>query len=132
MPTKLYTWVRNLFDRSPIHLAIVRRYRDANYNYVGELYMYLESKRPIYNMIGVSLDSFTLDESYAMQLWNPRTMLDLDHDFLAPLPPNTMRVGAADPKDNDSVRAMIRKLNRRNIKLVIQNRFIEHVMDKKI
>lgn len=80
-------------------------------------------------MIGASLDSFPL-ELGSLSLGDEPGALDLLHDFLAPMSDNTLRVGAAEPKDNESVRQMIGKLPRRNIRLVIQNRFVEHILDK--
>jgi hypothetical protein len=110
----------------------VRRYQDANGSYVGELYLYETVTRRHdmvtgYQMIGASLDTLPLD------MVNETTVFALDtgNDFLAPMPPMTVRVGATEPKDNDSVRRMVRKLPRRNMTLIVQNRFIEHVMDAK-
>ena len=131
MISKLFNFIRGLFDRSPVHLAIVRRYRDANGNYVGELYKYdTFAGVGSYRMIGCSLDSFSLDLS-SLSLGDEPSALDLEHDFLAPLPADTLRVGAAEPRDNESVRRMIGRLPRRNIRLVIQNKFIEHIMERK-
>lgn len=129
--TKLYTWLRGFFDRSPVHLAIVRRYRDANGHFVGELYLYgTFAGVGTYRMVGCSLDSFPLKLG-SLSLGDEPGTLDLLHDFLAPMGANTLRVGAAEPKDNENVRQMIGEIPRRNIRLVIQNRFIEHVMDKR-
>jgi len=129
--TKLYTWFCGLFDRSPVHLAIVRRYRDANGRHVGELYMYgTFAGVGSYRMVGCSLDSFPLDLG-SLSLGDEPGALDLLHDFMAPMGANTFRVGACEPKDNESVRRMVGGIPRRNIRLVIQNRFIEHVLDRK-
>jgi hypothetical protein len=115
----------------PVHLAIVRRYVDANGHYVGELYMYgMFAGMGTYRLIGCSLDSLPLDMA-ALSLGDAPNTLDLEHDFLAIMPPNTLRVGAAEPKDNEGVRQMIARIPRRNIRLVIQNRFIEHIMERK-
>ena len=129
MLAKLYNLIRGLFDRTPVHLAIVRRYRDANDHYVGELYMYgTFAGVGSYRMVGCSLDSFPL-ELGSLSLGDEPGALDLLHDFLAPMSPNTFRVGAPDPKDNESVRRMVGRLPRRNIRLVVQNKFIEHVLE---
>ena len=81
-----------------------------------------------YRMVGMSLDSLPL-ELGSLSLGDEPGTLDLLHDFLAPMGANTLRVGAAEPQDNDSVRQMIGKLPRRNIRLVIQNRFIERILE---
>jgi hypothetical protein len=127
----LLSWLRGLFSRKPVHLAIVRRYADANHSFIGELYMYgAFAGVGSYRMIGVSLDSLPL-ELGSLSLGDEPDTLDLAHDFLAPMPPNTLRVGAAEPADNDAVRKQIAALPRRNIRLVIQNRFIEHVLESR-
>jgi hypothetical protein len=132
MLTRFYTWLRRLFSRPPVHLAIVRRYVDANGSYVGELYMYdTFAGVGCYRLVGCSLDSLPLTMGMVSLADEPGT-LDVLHDFLAPLPPDTLRVGAAVPEDNDAVRRMIGDIPRRNIKIVIQNRFIERVMERKV
>jgi vacuolar-type H+-ATPase subunit F/Vma7 len=128
----LFTWLNNLIHPEPVNLAIVRRYQDANGAFVGELYLYSAVQRKFdtvtgYRMIGVSLDTLPLD------IGKERTTvfaLDTGNDFLVPMPPMVLRVGATEPKDNDNIRKMVRKLPRRNMTLIIQNRFIEHVLDK--
>jgi hypothetical protein len=131
MLRRAWDFIRSLFDSSPVHLAIVRRYRDANSHNVGELYMYgVFAGVGSYRMIGASLDSFPL-ELGSLSLGDEPGALDLLHDFLEPMAENTLRVGAVEPKDNESVRRMIGKLPRRNIRLVIQNKFIEHIMERK-
>jgi len=126
-------WLRGLLSRRPVRLAIVRRYADANGNYVGELYIEgTFAGVSAYKMIGVSLDNMPL-ETPTISLDATRFELDTQHDFLAsmPLNRNVVRVGAIDPKDNDSVRRMVASLPRRHMSLIIQNRFIEHVLEKK-
>lgn len=123
-------WLKGMFNKQPVHLALVRRYADANGHYVSELYKYdTFAGVGSYRMIGVALDSFPL-ELGSLSLCDEPGALDLLHDFLAPMSENTFRVGAVEPADNESVRAMIKRLPRRNIRLVIQNRFIEYVLDK--
>jgi hypothetical protein len=130
MVKKILSFIRSLFIHEPVRLAIVRRYADANGSYVGEMYMEGSlSGVAAYRMIGMSLDTLPLKagDMADMTTWR----LDTSNDFLAlPMPPSTIRVGALDPKDNDRVRQMVDKLPRRNMTLVIQNRFIEHVLDK--
>lgn len=135
MLTKLGHWLtqvlHGLFNHELVHLAVVRRYADANGHYIGELYMYgTFAGVGAYKMIGASLDSFPL-ELGSLSLADEPGALDLLHDFLAPMGANTLRVGATEPKDNMSVRCMIGRIPRRNIRLVIQNRFIQYVLEKK-
>ena len=56
--------------------------------------------------------------------------LDTKHDFLARMPRDTIRVGATDPRDNDIVRERVRRLPYWNMTVIVQNRFIEHVLAK--
>lgn len=131
MLKRAWYWLCGLFDSRPVHLAIARRYQDAQGHNVGELYKYdTFSGHGAYRLVGCSLDSFPLDLS-SLSLGDEPTALDLQNDFLAPMMPNTLRVGAAEPKDNDAVREMIRRIPRKNIRLVIQNKFVEHVMEPK-
>jgi|ERR1019366_4445098 hypothetical protein len=129
MLTNLYNWLRGLFDHRLVMLTIVRRYRDAQGHNVGELYRYdTFAGVGAYRLIGCSLDSFPLE----LGSLSINDTIDLTHDFLAPMDANTLRVGAAVPADNDAVRRMIAYIPRKNIRLSISNRFVEHIMaDKK-
>jgi len=82
-----------------------------------------------YEMIGMSLDTLPLKWQDSCE-WMP-FILDTRQDFLALMPLHTIRIGALDPKDNDRVRRMISKLPRKNMMLVVQNRFIEYVLEPK-
>jgi hypothetical protein len=125
MLRQLWAALRRLIDFSPVRLAIVRRYQDANGHNVGELYLELPDKHG-YRMVGVSLDSLPLDYTGG-KLWK----LDTSRDFLAlPMPRNTVRVGAADPENNDFIRDYVAGLPRWNMSLMVQNRFIEHVLER--
>jgi len=84
-----------------------------------------------YHMIGMSLDSFPLDLK-AVAMYESSNVLDLKHDFLAPMGKNTLRVGAVEPKDNEQMSRMMGKMPRRNIRVAIQNRFVEHVLKTRI
>lgn len=126
----LFQWLWLLVNPPPVKLAIVRKYQDANGSYVGELYLYdiVQRKHDTvtgYQMIGVSLDTLPLD--LGME-YTTVFALDTGNDFLVPMPPMTVRVGATEPKDNASVQKMVRKLPRRNMTLIVQNRFIERVL----
>lgn len=121
MIKRLYAFICSFFSSHPVRIAIVRRYADANGNYVGELYM--DNGQGSYGMIGASLDSFELNAD-GLTL-HASEILDTRNDFLAYMPMHTVRVGALDPADNDSVRQMIAGLPKGNMTLVIQNGFIE-------
>ncbi len=129
MLTQFYNYICGLFDHTPVHLVIVRRYADANGHYVGELYMQgVFAGVSSYRLVGCSLDSFPL-ELGALSLADEPTALDLLHDFLAPMLSNTLRVGATAPEENEKVLQTIARIPRRNIRLVIQNRFIEFILE---
>lgn len=134
MLDRIATWFKSLFSHKPVSLVIVRRYADANGNYVGELYMHgTFSGVASYRMIGVSLDSLPLNVADLMgnDCFAVGSMIDTANDFLASMPGKTIRVGAIDPKDNNSVRRTVARLPKRNMTMTIQNRFIEHVLEKK-
>lgn len=115
------------FSRKPVLLAIARKYTDANGSYVGELYMHgTFAGVDAYRMIGVSLDNLPLDCDVALPQLN--CVLDTQNDFLAALPEKHIRVGALDPAANDSVRTLIARLPQKRMSVLIQNRFIEHVL----
>lgn len=127
-------WLSDLFDSPPIRLAIVRKYADANGHYIGELYI-LDKPNPVtaissYRMIGASLDSLPLVYGDSPS-FSVRGMIDTENDFLAPIASYVIRVGALDPKENDNVRRMVAKLPQKNMTMIVQNRFIEHVLDMK-
>lgn len=134
----LIGWIKGFFRRDPVKLVIVRRYQDANGSYVGELYMYEIVHRKYdtikgYRMIGVSLDTLPLDiMDRNKHTDHERESFHLDtlNDFLAPIPGDTVRVGALDPIENDSVRQMMASLPRCRMFLFVQNRFIERVLSK--
>lgn len=133
MFTRLIRKIREWLYADPVCLAIVRRYADANGAFVGELYLYETVTRRYdtiagYRMIGASLDTLPLELDHRE---TDVFALDTENDFLAPMPAMTMRVGALEPKDNENVQRMIRRLPRRNMRLMIQNGFIEHVLQPK-
>ena len=127
--SRLLDFFRGLFSPEPVRLAIVRRYRDANGSNVGELYIEQEHNGiRTYNMIGMSLDTLPFELLRPTGLtWGT---LDTDNDFLAPMSSYCVRVGALSPQDNDNVRKMVAKLPRRRMTLTVQNRFIEHVLER--
>ncbi len=122
-------WLGWLCDFSPVKLAVVRRYRDANGHNVGELYLFepaMPGRRAAFNMIGASLDNLPFDYAGG-RMWR----LDTKHDFLAPMPPDTIRVGAVEPQDNDAVCRRVNRLPRWNMTVILQNRFVEYVLEGK-
>lgn len=128
MLTRLIDYIIKLFSNKTYSLAIVRRYTDANGAYVGELYLLGTFCGVLgYNQIGMSLDTLPFDCSLGVAQFK----LDTKGDFLQPMPENTVRVGAQDPRDTPAVREHVGRLSRRaKIQLIIQNRFVEHVLSK--
>lgn len=123
---RLFKRILNRFHSEPAELAIVRRYLDANGNYVGELYL----KHPVTRvsvMIGASLDSHEFFIRYLEGV-----TFDYKHDFLEPLPPETIRIGAIDPRDLEQVRNIVADLEGRYIVVEVRNGFIEAVMEAKL
>jgi hypothetical protein len=124
----LFNIIRNIFDFTPVRLAIARRYPDANGNYVGELYLLDKSiyGHDVYMMIGASLDNLPL-EYKGGKVWR----IDTDNDFLAYLQPNTIRVGALNPLDNEYVQHRVARMPYWKREIVVQNRFIETILEGK-
>lgn len=133
-----FRWLRERFSSTPIRLAIVRKYQDANGAYIGELYVHETVKRQHdtlegYVMIGASLDTLPLAAGEVACPSGPLPMhcygwtLDLENDFLAPMPEFCVRVGAMTPEENDNVKQRIARLPRRRMLLTVQNRFVEPV-----
>lgn len=116
-----FYWLRH---PATVHLAVVRRYLDAQKNFIGELYMG-EGREA--RMIGVSCDNlpFNAGESNqpvaAQMCWRK--------DFLAPLEPNTVRVGSQEPATNAAVQHEIALRQYCPFKIVVFNRFIEHILE---
>jgi len=128
MMAKLISWLKKLFvARKTYSMVIVRRYCDANGAFVGELYLLGTFCGVLqYNMIGVSLDTLPFSASQVTGF-----DLDVEHDFLRPMPEGCVRVGAQDPQNNDAVRANVGRIAREGtIVLQVQNRFIERVLGK--
>jgi hypothetical protein len=135
------SWLKSLDNRlrpsswisvPSVKLIVVRRYADANGNYVGELYLLdpdlmRMASREIYTMIGASLDSFPL-ECTGKRIWS----IDTKNDFLAYLPKRTLRVGAVDPLDNIYVQRRMARLPCWNMHIVIQNRLIKDMEKRAI
>lgn len=120
-----YAWVRRLTIKKTYSMAIVRRYTDANGSFVGELYLLGTFMGVLqYQMIGVSLDTLPFNSREVKSF-----DLDVENDFLVPMPVGCVRVGSQDPAWNDAVRNNVGRIAREGtICLQVQNRFIEHVL----
>lgn len=122
----MLSWIKSAWYafRHPyetVELTVVRRYVDAQKNFIGELYA--SGK-----MIGASCDNFPFNADKAPLTGKPRVCYSLD--FTAPLPENTIRVGAFDPQENDQVRAYMALRSTLPVRVTILNRFVEHVLEK--
>lgn len=107
-----------------LYLTVVRRYADAQKNFIGELYEGLDRNA---KMIGVSCDSWPLNADHAPLNANPRVCWK--EEFLAPLPPNTLRVGAMEPKDNKAVQDYVAMRRFCPIRVTVLNRFVEYILE---
>ncbi len=105
-----------------IHLTIVRRYVDAQSNFIGELYM---GNGRDAKMIGMSCDSFPFNNEGAV-----RGQIDFKHDFTEPMGANVIRVGGQEPAENATVRSAIALVRYCPMTITILNRFVEHVLEK--
>lgn len=108
------------------HLTIVRRYADAQGHYIGELY---EGNGRNALMIGASCDNFPLDQDTRPEMANPK--ICWRHSFLEPLPENTVRVGSFEPQLNGFVQRYMARRRFCITRLLVLNRFVEHVMEAK-
>lgn len=107
-----------------LHLTVVRRYVDAQKNFIGELY---EGEGRTAKMIGASCDSWPFNANLAALPFG--SGLCWQKDFLAPLPANTLRVGALKPEDNAAVQRHIAIRRFCILRITVLNRFVEHVME---
>jgi hypothetical protein len=105
-----------------VKLTVVRRYVDAQGNYIGELY---KDGR----MIGASCDNWPLDVDMHRLIASPK--LCWRYSFLEPLPQYTIRVGGIEPGTNTLVQAHIAERRFCDIKITVVNRFVEHVLERK-
>ena len=106
-----------------VKLTIVRRYVDAQGHYIGELY---EGAGRYSRMIGATCDNMSLNADMATYGVDP--FICYSKSFLDPLPAYTLRVGALEPSFNAIVQEYIalRRFNR--VRVIVLNRFVEHVM----
>ncbi len=106
-----------------IHFTIVRRYADAQKNFIGELY---EGDGHDARMIGASCDNWPLDADARPLPGMPSVCYS--KSFLEPMPKNTLRVGATEPQENAKVQAYIAERRFCIMRFTVLNRFMEHVI----
>lgn len=118
-------WYFALHPFDVVYLTVVRRYADAQKHFISELY---EGEGRAANMIGASCDNFPLNaDTRALPV---KPSLCWGRDFTAPLPANTLRVGAFDPKENEAVRRYMAVRRFSIIRITILNRFVEHILEQ--
>lgn len=120
-------FVYAMFHWSPIQLTVVRRYVDAQKNFIGELY---EGEGRTAKMIGVTCDNLPFDIEQLYLIRRPR--LCWRREFTEFLPLDTIRVGALEPENNEQVRQYVARRRFCAIRYAVLNRFVEHVMEKDI
>lgn len=120
-------WFTAMHPFEMFHLTVVRRYADAQGNYIGELY---EGDGPTARMIGASCDNWPLDADVSPIPMHPKVCWV--KSFLDPLPRNTLRVGAMEPQDNEDVQAYVARRRFLPFRVTVCNRFVEHILEKKI
>lgn len=128
----IFTFIKALayFAAHPFdvfHVTVVRRYADAQGNFIGELY---DGDGRAARMIGASCDNWPLDADVKALPGSPR--LCWSKSFLDALPRNTLRVGAMQPQDNATVQAYVSTRRFCPIRVTVLNRFVEHVLGEKI
>lgn len=110
--------------RQSVHFTVVRRYADAQKHFIGELY---EGEGRTAKMIGATCDNWPLNATSHPLPGKPK--LCWGFDFLAPLPENTLRVGALEPQDNASVQSYVSTRRFNALHITVLNRFVEHIME---
>lgn len=117
-------WYTAMHPFEVFHLTVVRRYVDAQGNYIGELY---EEIGPYTSrMIGMSCDNWPLDADISPIPLYPKVCYT--KSFLDALPKNTLRVGAMAPQDNVDVQAYVGCRRFLPLRVTVLNRFVEHIM----
>lgn len=117
-------WYAAWHPFDPVHFTVVRRYVDAQGHFIGELY---EGDGRDARMIGASCDNWPFNADVSPLPGHPS--LCWRKDFLAPLPVNTLRVGAMEPRDNEAVQSYVASRQLCPIRITILNRFVEHVLE---
>lgn len=103
---------------------MVRRYADAQKNFIGELY---DGAGRDAKMIGATCDNWPMNADVKGLPGMPS--LCWKKEFLAPLPANTLRVGALKPEDNKTVQDYIACRRFSPIRITVLNRFVEHILE---
>jgi hypothetical protein len=116
-------WYTAMHPFDAFNVTVVRRYADAQGNYIGELY---EGNGASARMIGASCDNWPLDADVRPLPMHPRVCWQ--RSFLDPLPKNTLRVGAMEPVDNADVQAYVAARRFLPLKITVLNRFVEHIL----
>lgn len=121
MIAKLKALVYALFHRKPVSLTVVRRYLDAQRNFIGELY---ENGK----MIGMSCDSmpFTVPNAMSGRLF---ASARYDEEFSRPMPDGILRLGGKGPEDHAEVVKRLSLLQYCRKDITILNRFVEHILE---
>jgi hypothetical protein len=119
-------WYTVMHPFDVIYFTVVRRYADAQGNYISELY---EGNGRDAKMIGASCDNWPLDADMKPLPTHPQ--LCWSKSFLDPLPRNTLRVGAMEPQDNARTQEYISIRRFCVIRIMVLNRFVEYVLDKR-
>lgn len=109
------------------NVTIVRRYVDAQDHFISELYQG-DGRDSI--MLGMSCDNMPLNADAAIFPLKPT--LCWSKSFLEPMPYNTLRVGAMEPKDNASTQAYVARRRWQRVNVTVLNRFVEPVLEAKI
>lgn len=121
MIARLKALVYALFHPKPIQLTVVRRYLDAQRNFIGELY---EDGK----MIGMSCDSmpFTVPAMMSGRLF---TSARYDEEFSRPMPDGLLRLGGKGPEDHADVVKRLSLIQYCHKDITILNRFVEHILE---
>ncbi len=106
------------------NVTVVRRYVDAQANFIGELY---EGDGRDARMIGASCDNWPLNADTAALPSQPSVCWR--KSFLEPLPANTLRVGAIEPQDNARVQEYVALRRWLPLRVTVLNRFIETILE---
>lgn len=116
-------WYTIIHPFDVLHLTVVRRYVDAQGNFIGELY---DGNTPNAKMIGATCDNWPLNADTCPLPGAPRLCWRMS--FLEPLPANTLRVGSFVPADNARAQEYIARRRFCKIRVTVLNRFVERVL----
>lgn len=120
-------WFMLTHRKAVVSFVVVRRYVDAQKNFIGELYMTDDDKPG--TMIGMSCDN--LPFNVGAEAGAVKATFCWRKDFLEPMDPSTIRVGSLVPSENDAVRQLVSLRRYCKMRMTIVNRFVEHVLEDK-